>query len=308
MSLTAKFSLFIVFLVIVLTSAITAAFIFARLAQIRKDLTEKDRVISQIAIQDFSNSFADYYFYQYDTYRDFVRKKLSEYGDIVHFTMYGTNGEILFDSDQLNDPPGTPPPSLKQVTDKQLLSVIQAKKEAIQTVQFRKQSVIEIAEPFIDKYDAYRNMFLFQFSTQKITSAIQETIAYYSVSLVIFIIVGLSITYSLVRQIVKPIETLTKAAKDLSTGDLAYQIPITATDEIGTLGIAFNTMASDLKQSRVQLEEHNKKLEEEVEKRTKELQNQVDEMGRLQKITIDRELKMVEMKKELDELKSRLGS
>lgn len=44
-------------------------------------------------------------------------------------------------------------------------------------------------------------------------------------------------------------------------------------------------------------------LEKTVDERTKELQKNLDELERFKRLTIDRELRMVELKKELEELK-----
>lgn len=58
-----------------------------------------------------------------------------------------------------------------------------------------------------------------------------------------------------------------------------------------------------VKERTVQLEAARQGLEEEVEKRTKELQQKVGEMERFQKVTVDRELKMMELKKEIESLR-----
>lgn len=52
-----------------------------------------------------------------------------------------------------------------------------------------------------------------------------------------------------------------------------------------------------------ELEELTNNLEKEVQKRTKELQEKINELERFSKMTIDREIKMVELKKEIKKLK-----
>lgn len=49
-------------------------------------------------------------------------------------------------------------------------------------------------------------------------------------------------------------------------------------------------------------------LEEQVEKRTKELKNKINELEKFQKITVGRELKMVELKNEVMRLKNELAN
>ena len=54
-----------------------------------------------------------------------------------------------------------------------------------------------------------------------------------------------------------------------------------------------------------ELEELAEGLEEKVSERTKELKEKIDEMEKFQKFTIGRELKMMELKKDLKQLKKK---
>jgi len=56
-----------------------------------------------------------------------------------------------------------------------------------------------------------------------------------------------------------------------------------------------------------ELENTNFELEEKVKKRTEELKERVEELERFQKITVGRELKMVELKKEIEKLETKLN-
>jgi len=55
-----------------------------------------------------------------------------------------------------------------------------------------------------------------------------------------------------------------------------------------------------------ELEELNKNLEWQIKERTKELQKKLEELEKFQKLTVARELKMIELKKQIEELKSKL--
>jgi len=57
-----------------------------------------------------------------------------------------------------------------------------------------------------------------------------------------------------------------------------------------------------------ELEELTQSLEERVKERTKELQERIDELERFHKLTIGRELRMVELKQEIKKLKERSGN
>jgi len=105
---------------------------------------------------------------------------------------------------------------------------------------------------------------------------------------------------------IKPLKKLTKAAEELSKGNFAIQADVTSNDEIGQLASSFNKMVFDLKQSRKQLIESQGELEKTVLKRTSELQQKIDELEKYKKLTVGREMKMVELKNRMAELEEKL--
>ncbi|MDD5750249.1 MAG: HAMP domain-containing protein [Candidatus Pacebacteria bacterium] len=131
-------------------------------------------------------------------------------------------------------------------------------------------------------------------------------------------LIGL-ISFYFSRRITRPLQRLGEGAEIIGRGDLKHRINIKTGDEIEELARSFNKMADDLKKSRADLEESkdvleikvkartrelqelNKNLEEKVCERTKELQDRLDELERSHRLMINRELKMIELKKELKE-------
>ena len=68
---------------------------------------------------------------------------------------------------------------------------------------------------------------------------------------------------------------------------------------------AKNILEVKVKARTKELEELNETLEEKVEQRTKELQEKVDELNKWYKLTVGRELKMIELKEEVERFKKR---
>ncbi|MBI2263792.1 MAG: SpoIIE family protein phosphatase [Armatimonadetes bacterium] len=85
---------------------------------------------------------------------------------------------------------------------------------------------------------------------------------------VVFVI--LVLVYFLIREIVKPVQDLTGAARKIGDGDLSQKVKIVSGDEIGCLGALFNEMSDKLQASRAALEE-----------RTGELSRTVEAIGKL---------------------------
>ena len=69
----------------------------------------------------------------------------------------------------------------------------------------------------------------------------------------------------------EPIHRLSRGAEKIEKGDLDYKVGTDADDEIGDLSRSIDRMTGELKRSRMELEEYNASLEEQVEERTRKL-------------------------------------
>ena len=88
--------------------------------------------------------------------------------------------------------------------------------------------------------------------------------------MLILLIISLASVFFVTR-IVKPVQELTKGAREIGKGNFDYNLEIQSKNEIGTLAISFNQMSQALKKSREELYEYSKGLEEKVKERTQEL-------------------------------------
>lgn len=134
---------------------------------------------------------------------------------------------------------------------------------------------------------------------------------------VLIIILGVSGTFLLGERITKPLQELTEGVRAIGSGQLDYRIKVKRGGEIEELGKSFNQMAEDIKGSHLELEESRnileikvtartkelqdltKDLEDKVAERTKELQIRINELERFRRLTVGRELRMIDLKKEL---------
>lgn len=84
-------------------------------------------------------------------------------------------------------------------------------------------------------------------------------------------LLGLLLSRIQAVRITRPVSELTKAARELASGDRTVRVEIRSEDELEVLGGSFNKMVEDLDASYSQLEEMNRTLEQKVEARTAEL-------------------------------------
>jgi len=86
-------------------------------------------------------------------------------------------------------------------------------------------------------------------------------------TVVILILTILVLTF-FVRVVTKPVQMLVAVTDQVSRGDLSRLVEINQLDEIGHLANTFNKMIASLRQSREEIEEYNRNLEEKIIERT----------------------------------------
>lgn len=95
--------------------------------------------------------------------------------------------------------------------------------------------------------------------------------------------VSVGIAYVIARGIANPIARLTQTAEKIKGGDFSQKAEAAAEDEIGRLAVSFNEMVEKMKK-------------------------RVEESEKLTAVMVGRELRMVELKKEIEELKKKAGT
>jgi HAMP domain-containing protein len=91
------------------------------------------------------------------------------------------------------------------------------------------------------------------------------------------------------KYIVSPIEKLNKSVKSITKGNLDQRVDIHSKGEFGELAFSFNQMTEKIQQAQ-------ETLESQVESKTKELSEKVKELEKLNRVMVDREILMIELK------------
>ncbi len=143
-------------------------------------------------------------------------------------------------------------------------------------------------------------------------------------ALIIVIFLSLFSSILLARSLTRPLKKIIKGIKEVSRGNLDFIIEIKSKDELGESAVYFNEMTQKLKKARLVLEEAKDTLEvrvaartreldkliktreETIRQRTRELQDRIDELEIVHRLSVGRELKMIELKKEIEKLKTEL--
>jgi nitrate/nitrite-specific signal transduction histidine kinase len=111
--------------------------------------------------------------------------------------------------------------------------------------------------------------------------------------------IGLLFGFFIAHSLSKPIVDLKSIVHKMGEGNLDVKIDVKSNDEIGDLAFNFKLMAKSLKNNQ-------ENLENQIAERTKELDKKIKELERFKELTVGRELKMIEIKKQMKELKTKL--
>jgi|GEM_PF-2622690 len=106
----------------------------------------------------------------------------------------------------------------------------------------------QIMEPLVEKI-AKAGVELSDLDVSAAQANSSRTLLYSSVTLVVALLFAVFISIVLTRQITRPVIQLTSAAHALEIGNYDIRTDVSTGDELGTLGSAFNTMASRLKEA-----------------------------------------------------------
>ncbi len=137
--------------------------------------------------------------------------------------------------------------------------------------------------------------------TLKIQDGILNTLLFRIVFMgIIIVLAGIGLALLLSHFIARSLLKLEQAASAIAKGDLDTQVKYPINDEIGNLAKALEVM-------RKTLQEYSAGLERKIELRTQELQKKNRELEKFNQLVIGRELRMVELKKNNIELKTKLA-
>lgn len=154
----------------------------------------------------------------------------------------------------------------------------------------------------------------------------QREIIFLSIGLLVMIVIFIGfISYYFSKRITAPLKLLAKDLGIIGKGNLRHRVKIRTGDEIEEVGGAVNKMTEELEATHFAIEESKKTLEikvrartqelrefaadleEKVKERTKELQERIDELERFHRLTVGRELRMLELKKSLRETQEKIA-
>lgn len=146
----------------------------------------------------------------------------------------------------------------------------------------------------------------------------------YGLLSIIFLFPIILASFFISKKTMKPLKNLSITSKRVARGDFKAKAIVYSKDELGELAENFNKMTKELGEAKKTMEEErdileikvnartkelnqtNERLEEEVQKRTEQMQRKISELEKMSKLMVGRELRMKELKKEIEEAREEI--
>jgi two-component system cell cycle sensor histidine kinase/response regulator CckA len=142
--------------------------------------------------------------------------------------------------------------------------------EELSVEREKRHTLLDIGTPAI--YEKERVGYIrLGISLERIGKEVNKRILNSSILVVIFIFIGLAISYFFSRSFSKPISHLLESVRKIGQDNLSCHVEIPNKDEVGELAVAFNQMMDRLSDSDEKLKRYALELEKKVEERTIEL-------------------------------------
>ena len=290
----------------------------------RKQILDKGYVFSEFTAPTIYNDYVSFYPQSGDSsfplFKDQLESKLAADSDIINVSLVSINGRVLFDSTELAQGKYSSE-TIRTLNDQETVAALKNNEVSYRDIKFMGENVTEILVPikevsgnhvlvmrYILSFDSFNNQLLVVYR--------QLALSFLLVFILVFM---LGVPFYL--NITRPILRLSVLAKKVSEGDLSVRADVGKTkDEIAVLAEDFNLMVEKLRQSNEKTISFTKKSEEEASKKiTKlaednnnfakqleqykkdiaELKDKNNDLEKLNKFMVGREMKIIDLKQKL---------
>jgi two-component system nitrogen regulation sensor histidine kinase NtrY len=135
-----------------------------------------------------------------------------------------------------------------------------------QTIQGSTYVARTVPADFLDRLnEIQKQSFAYEQEKQNLRTVKRQLLLILSLFTVLLLSSVLWIALYLAKQVTVPIQALAEGTREVSTGNFDYQVPEQTHDELGVLVRSFNTMTTQLRDSRSQIDQFTRNLQQAVQ-------------------------------------------
>jgi signal transduction histidine kinase/DNA-binding response OmpR family regulator len=233
----------------------------AKRAELRRDLEDRATIYALLASKPICEVYDTYYLSGFYNFKGLMRSQLELSPDLDRVFIVGVNGEVLFDSVEIDEPQRRLAPQPPRFVEPAYLDAVRG----LKLVRFPAHDdagapELDIVAPYRDDWGAHRFSLLYKFHYKSLKPNIARLVYASAGLLLLSILASVVVAMVLASRITRPLEALTAGAQSLALGKFDRPLSIHSAHEFERLADTFNHMTERLKENVEQLEESNKKL------------------------------------------------
>jgi len=252
-----------VLLILFATFATSSTIIICNEGRIAKNtIVESAESFSSLSVGTIIKNYLLYYESGFLKFSELIDDLLALNSNVKQIQILDINGKILFDSQELQEGKYNEESFGERFSDEDIQERAQQADmsmiEATDTINY-----VDIMQPYIEEWGRHEYSVRYIVSLSALSDMIVSSAFIAVCNALMFMCIAFILIYVLFnRFLIVPIRNLTNAVRMMGEGKLGYTIPITSTDELGSLASSFNQMSLDLKHSREQQDNYNENLQQ----------------------------------------------
>ena len=219
------------------------------------------RSFAILAVDPICDAYFTYHDSGASKFRDLVRETVELNRDVLTLEIFDTEGRRLFAYDREHGERSVGSDGF--FMNGELLEAIQGLDQVAWGSEqaFNEEIGFVVVQPHLEDWGRHRLSVVFGFGERFVERAaidLQQMVAFLAL---IGLALGIACAYVLAGQSLRPLERLTRGARELSKGRLSHRINLKSGDEFEVLGVTLDHMAKLLSGTIRDLESSNKHLE-----------------------------------------------
>lgn len=201
--------------------------------------------------------------------------------------------------------------SLSDMTDTVIdnafqLLTFQEQNASLSAILVTEENLISSQQKLRDEIDSVvqKELRIIEEKDRQAEATVAQTIMNVYIVSLMSIVIAIAAAFLISIPIVAKISKLRKAASEVANGNLEVRLHDQSYDELGQLAASFDQMTQRLKE----VNEQKEKNAGELQQKSAELAQKMTETERINKLMTGRELTMIALKKELEEIKKKVAS
>jgi len=262
-SLKIRYAVIFTFFIAAILLVNAILLIYFKYREFQNDVEHRAYSFAKLAVKPICDGYETYFYSGYFKFRELLSNLLSSEPEATDIVIVDVNGNVLFDSANLQKSHFIPRPDVPHalITDAYHLDAIRKLELSQRRIQdSHGDRTLEIVSPYIEEWGRHKLSVIMKFSYTSLKP---------QMSMMIYQIIGMTLlsmiftsflAWMFTGRITQPLDQLTEKARSMIHGEVSEKEIGISENEVELLANTFNLMTSKIQENIAQLEENNTKL------------------------------------------------